>query len=201
MSRYRKFLLAATLAVFVWSGIRPHDYFTWVLEVFPVVIGGIVLWLTRRKFPLTDLSYTLIAIHAAVLAIGGHSTYALAPIGEWMKDLFGFSRNNYDKIGHFMQGFGPAIWVREILIRTSPLKRSTWLHSVVIAFVLAGSAVYEFVEWWMSLLSGSRGDAFLGTQGYIWDTQTDMFLALVGGIIGLVLLSRLHDAQLKRLQK
>lgn len=200
MTFYRKLLLVATVAVFVWSGIRPHDYFTWVLEVFPAVIGGVVLWFTRRRFPLSDLSYTLIAIHVAVLAIGGHSTYALAPIGEWMKEAFGFARNNYDKVGHFMQGFGPAIWVREILIRTSPLKKSTWLHPVVIAFVLAGSAVYEFVEWWMSLLSGSRGDALLGTQGYVWDTQTDMFLALVGGAFGLLLLFRLHDEQLKKLK-
>lgn len=200
MTFYRKFLLAATVAVFVWSGIRPHDYFTWMLEVFPAVIGGIVLWVTRRRFQLSDLSYTLIAIHVAVLAIGGHSTYALAPIGEWMKEAFGFARNNYDKVGHFMQGFGPAIWVREILLRTSPLKKSKWLNPVIVAFVLAGSAVYEFIEWWMSLLSGSRGDAFLGTQGYVWDTQTDMFLALVGGALGLLLLFRLHDAQLKRLK-
>jgi putative membrane protein len=193
-------LLVAVLAFWVWSGIGPHDTrLTWVLETFPFMIALPVMLLTYRRFPLTNLTYALIAIHAMILMLGGHYSYAKVPLGFWMEDWFGWTRNNYDKIGHFMQGFGPAIYVREIVVRTSPLKPGKWLDVVSIAVPLAFSALYEIIEWLASLSNPSDTEAFLGTQGYIWDTQTDMFWCLIGSIFALLLLTRLHDKYLSRI--
>lgn len=195
--KYPAVLLAGTLVVWIWSGIGPHDTrLTWVLETFPVMVALPLLLLTYRKFPLTDLTYTLIAIHAVVLMLGGHYSYAKVPLGFWMEEWFGWTRNNYDKIGHFMQGFGPAIYTREIMARTSPLKGGGWLGVVSVAIPLAFSALYEIIEWLASLSNPADTEAFLGTQGYIWDTQTDMFLCLIGSAVALALLTRLHNAYL-----
>jgi putative membrane protein len=158
-----------------------------------------VLLLTYRRFPLTNLAYTLIAVHAMILMLGGHYSYAKVPIGFWMEDWFGWTRNNYDKIGHFMQGFGPTIYVREVIARTSPLKAGTWLGFISIAVPLAFSALYEIVEWLASLSNPTDTEAFLGTQGYIWDTQTDMFLCLIGSVVALVCLKGLHDRYLQNM--
>lgn len=189
-------LLAIGAAVFVWSGIGPHDRTTWWLEVFPVILAVPVLWLTRKRFPLTPLAYRLIFVHALILMLGGHYTYARVPLGFWAQELFGFARNHYDRIGHLAQGFVPAIIAREILIRTSPLKGGKWLPVVVTSICLAISACYEFIEWWAALLGGSAATDFLGTQGDVWDTQWDMFLAFGGAILAQLTLSRLHDKQL-----
>jgi len=192
-------MLAIASVVFVWSGIRPHDYFTWFLEVVPVIIAFIIILITYNRFRLTNLLYGLITIHAIILMIGGHWTYAEVPLFNWLRDIGIFSRNNYDKIGHLAQGFIPALVAREILIRASPLKNSKWLNFLSVCVVVALSALYEIIEWWVSLASGGAGDSFLGTQGYIWDTQSDMFLALVGAIVSLLLLSKIHDRYLNRM--
>jgi putative membrane protein len=194
---YHKILLVVVAIFYAWTLYEATDYFTWCLEIFPAVLGLILILVTYRRFPLSNLSYTLIAIHAMILAYGGAYTYAKTPFGFWLSDIFGWSRNNYDKIGHFMQGFGPAIWGREILIRLSPLKNSRWLNWTVIAYILAFAAIYEFIEWGISLISGEAGDAFLGTQGYIWDTQSDMLFALIGSIVALLLLTKIHDKYLE----
>jgi putative membrane protein len=192
-------LLAAVAAVFVWSGIRPHDYFTWFLEVAPALLGLAALAATWRRFRLTDLAYVLIAIHAVILLVGGHYTYAEVPLFHWIRDAFHQARNNYDKVGHFAQGFIPAILTREILLRTSPLRPGKWLSFLTVSVCLALSALYEFVEWWVSLATGSEADAFLGAQGYVWDTQSDMLYCTVGAIVSLALFSRLHDRLLRAL--
>jgi putative membrane protein len=191
-------LLVGTVALIV-SGIGPADRTTWLLEVFPILIAVPILFITRNRFPLTPLVYRLIFLHALILMLGGHYTYAKVPLGFWMQDVFGFARNHYDRIGHFAQGFVPAMVAREILLRTSPVTRGRWLFVIVTAICLAISACYEFVEWWAAVLGGSAADAFLGTQGDVWDTQWDMFLAFVGAIAALVLLSRYHDKQLRDL--
>jgi putative membrane protein len=190
-------LLAAVAAVFVWSGIRPHDYFTWFLEVLPALLGFALLAATWRRLRFTDLAYVLIAIHAVILMVGGHYTYAEVPLFHWIRETFHQSRNNYDKVGHFAQGFIPAILTREILLRTSTLRPGKWLSFLTVSVCLALSAVYEFVEWGVSLATGSEGDAFLGTQGYVWDTQSDMLYCTVGAIVSLALFSRLHDRLLR----
>lgn len=195
-------LLAVVLAFWLWSGIEPHDTrLTWVLETFPVMVALPVMLLTYRRFPLTNLTYTLIAAHSIVLMLGGHYSYARVPLGFWMEDWFGWTRNNYDKIGHFMQGFGPAIYVREILVRTSPLRPGKWLMFLSVAAPLAFSALYEIIEWMASLSNPTDTEAFLGTQGYVWDTQTDMFWCLIGSIVALVLLTRLHNSHLSRMNE
>ena len=191
-------LLALFLAALIWSAIRPHDYFTWGLEVFPAIIGAALLIATRRRFPLTPLLFVLLFLHALILVVGGHYTYARVPLGFWMQDLFGFTRNHYDRIGHFAQGFVPAILVREILIRVRAVRGRGWLFTIVVAICLAFSALYELLEWIVAVLSGSKGDSFLGTQGDVWDTQKDMALAFVGAITAQLLLGRLHDRQLRR---
>jgi putative membrane protein len=188
-------LLVLVLLGLVLSGIGPKDRVTWVLEVFPVLIGVPLLVLTRRRFPLTPLLYRLLAVHAVILMAGGHWTYADVPLGEWVKDWTG-GRNSYDKLGHFAQGFVPAILAREVLLRRSPLGRGRWLSVFVVSVCLAFSAFYEMLEWWAAVLGGSGADAFLGTQGYVFDTQSDMFWALVGAVAALVLLGRVHDRQL-----
>ncbi len=199
-NRYPLILLTLVLAFWLWSGIGPHDTrLTWVLETFPVMIALPILLLTYKRFPLTGLTYTLIAIHAAILMLGGHYSYAKVPIGFWMEDWFGWTRNNYDKIGHFMQGFAPAIYVREVVVRTSPLKPGKWLGLMSISVPLAASAVYEIIEWVASLSNPTDTEAFLGTQGYIWDTQSDMFWCLIGSAVTLLLLTKLHNKYLSAL--
>ena len=190
-------LLVAGVVLLVLSGIAPRDRFTWVLEVAPILIGAPILVATRRRFRLSPLLYRLLFVHACVLMVGGHYTYAEVPLGFWMRDAFGFTRNHYDRIGHFAQGFVPAILAREILLRRTPLRPGGWLFFLVTCVCLAFSAFYELVEWWTALATGSAATAFLGTQGDPWDTQWDMFLAFVGAIAALVLLSRFHDRQLR----
>ena len=180
----------------VWSGIGPYDRLTWVLEVVPVLIAVPLLVWTARSFPLTPLVYVLIAVHSLILMYGGHYTYALTPLGEWMREAFGFSRNHYDRIGHLMQGFGPAMIARELLLRTSPLRPGKWLFALITLSILGVSACYEFTEWWAAIAGGDAAGAFLGTQGDVWDTQWDMFLAGCGAIAAQVLLARIHDRQL-----
>jgi putative membrane protein len=176
---------------------RNFPFVTWCLEVAPAVIGGVVLWFTRERFPLTTLVYVLILIHCIILMIGGHYTYAEVPLGEWVRELVDGSRNNYDKLGHFVQGFIPAIITRELMIRLEVFNSSRWRDFFIVCFCLAFSAFYELIEWWVALLSEEAADAFLGTQGYVWDTQSDMGWAFFGAVLALVLLSRLHDRQLR----
>jgi putative membrane protein len=197
-STYELVLLAVVVIVFVWSGIQPHDRFTWVLEVFPAMIGIPILLYVYPRFRFTPLVYTLVAIHAIILMVGGKYTYAEVPLGYWMKETFGFARNHYDRIGHFAQGFVPAMLSREIFIRRSPLRGTRWLPFLVICFCLGFSAFYELIEFWTALSTGSASEAFLGTQGDPWDTQWDMMLALIGAIVALLTLSRWHDRQLRR---
>jgi putative membrane protein len=192
-------LFAVVLLGLVWSGIDPYDRLTWFLEVVPVLVAVPLLAWTARSFPLTPLAYVLIAVHALILMYGGHYTYALTPLGNWMQDVFGFTRNHYDRIGHLMQGFGPAIIARELLLRTSPLRPGKWLFALITLSILGVSACYEFTEWWAAIAGGDAAGAFLGTQGDVWDTQWDMFLAGCGAILAQVLLARVHDRQLWQL--
>jgi putative membrane protein len=185
--------------IFIWSAIEPRDYFTWVLEVAPAVIGLVVLVVTFNSFRLTTLTYSLILAHCVLLMVGAHYTYAEVPLFEQLKPIFGFERNNYDKLGHFVQGFVPAIIAREVLIRKQVVDSAAWRNFFIVNFCLAFSAFYEVIEWLVAILAGGSSEAFLGTQGFVWDTQTDMALALVGSIISLLILSRLHDAQLRKL--
>ncbi len=189
-----------TLAVLAVSFLCAIDRVTWLLEVFPVLIGLPILVLTYERFRLSSLVYWLLIIHIIILALGGTYTYAKVPLGFWMQDWFGFERNNYDKIGHFAQGFIPAILAREILLRTSPLQKGKWLTFIVISICLAISAFYELIEWWAAVVQGASAEAFLGTQGYEWDAQSDMFLALVGACLSLLMLSGLHNRQLMKVQ-
>ena len=201
MKRYHIILLGIFFAVLIWSAVNPKDYFTWFLEVFPALIGIVVLGLTYKKFQLTDLTYTLIVIHAAILCVGGHYTYAEVPLFNDIRDWLGQDRNNYDKIGHLAQGFIPAVIARELLIRHQVVNHKKWLGFIIVCMCLALSAFYELIEWWVGASSGESAEAFLGTQGYVWDTQSDMFLALLGSVLALLLLSRFHDQQLKKIQK
>jgi len=185
----------------IWSGINPKDQFTWFLEVIPAVIGVLVLALTYKSFRLTPLLYILILIHCIILMIGGHYTYAEVPLFDYLKDVFSFSRNNYDKVGHFAQGFVPALIAREIILRKNIVQGVGWQALFIVSFCLAFSAFYELIEWWVALASGENAEAFLGTQGYVWDTQSDMGLALLGAITALVTLSKLHNRQLVQVGK
>ena len=184
------------LLVLAWSAIEPADRVTWWMEVIPALVGFAILIMTRQRFPLTELVYFLILIHAVILMVGGHYTYAEVPIGDWLRDLTGGGRNNYDKLGHLAQGFIPAIIAREIMIRNKVVAVRGWLSFLVLCVVLAVSALYEIVEWWAALISSEAAESFLGTQGYIWDTQSDMMWALSGAILSLVTLSKLHDRQI-----
>jgi len=189
--------LSIFIPVLIWSAVLPKDPFTWFLEVLPVFIGLFILLLTYKKYPLTPLLYILILIHMVVLMVGGHYTYAEVPLFDWIKEVFDHSRNNYDKVGHFAQGFIPAILAREILIRKDIIQGAKiWLNFIILSVVLAFSAFYELVEWWVALAVGEDAEAFLGTQGYMWDTQSDMGYALFGGVMALLLLTKLHDKQL-----
>jgi putative membrane protein len=192
-------LLAITLALLIFSGIAPYDRTTWWLEIFPILLAAPVLIATASRFPLTPLAYRLIFVHALILMLGGHYTYARVPLGFWLQDALHLARNHYDRIGHFAQGFVPAIIAREILLRRTQLKPGGWLFFVVTCVCLSISVFYEFIEWWAALLGGSAADEFLGTQGDVWDTQWDMFMAFVGAISAQLLLGRVHDRQLTRL--
>jgi putative membrane protein len=194
-----RILLTLFLAVFVWSLIHPHDYFTWFLEVFPAIIGIVLIIALRRRFPLTPLLLTLLTIHAIILMVGGHYTYALVPFGFWMRDVLHTARNDYDRIGHFAQGFVPAMVAREILIRRDVVRSRGWRYFIIVSICLAISAMYELLEWRVSVATGSAGDSFLGTQGDVWDTQEDMATALIGALTAPLLLGRLHDRQLTAL--
>ncbi|MCU7930075.1 MAG: DUF2238 domain-containing protein [Candidatus Thiodiazotropha sp. (ex Codakia rugifera)] len=188
---------AGVVILLALSGIDPvADRYTWFLETLPVMIGLPLLFFTRQGFPLTILVYRLLALHAVILIIGGFYTYAEVPLFNWIRDSLELSRNHYDRVGHFVQGFVPAMLAREILLRRSPLHQGRWLFFLCVCFCLAFSAFYELIEWWVALLSEEAADAFLGTQGDPWDTQTDMFLALIGAISALLLLSKVHDRQL-----
>lgn len=191
-------LLTVALAATALSGIGPYERGTWLLEVGPVLVGAPILVLTKRRFPMTMLVYRLLCVHALILVLGGHYTYARVPLGNWVQDLFDLSRNHYDRLGHFVQGFVPAILTREILLRTSPLRPGKWLAVLVVSVCLAFSALYELMEWWAAVIGGDSAESFLGTQGDVWDSQWDMFLALLGAITSLLLLSRTHDRALTR---
>lgn len=192
-------LCAAAVIGLVISGIGPHDRLTWLLEVSWVIAGIPVLLFTRERFPLTPLLYRLLFVHALILIVGGHYTYEHVPPGNWVRDWLDLERNNYDRLGHVAQGFIPAILVREILLRSSPLRAGKWLLVIVTSICLAFSAFFEMLEWWVAVLGGEAADAYLATQGDVWDTQWDMFCALSGAIVSQALLSRWHDRQLARL--
>ena len=194
-----KIWLFIYFTIFIWSSINPKDYFTWFLEVFPAMIALIVLALTYRKFRLTPLVYSLILIHCIILMVGGHYTYAQVPLFDFFKELLNQDRNNYDKIGHLAQGFVPAMIAREIIIRKSIITMEAWRNFFIICFCLAFSAFYELIEWWVAIFTNEAANDFLGTQGYIWDTQSDMFWALFGSILALIILRKYHDKQLKNL--
>ena len=189
--------MAVFLAVLAWSAVNPHDYPTWWLEVLPALIGAAILWYTRETFPLTRLVYVLVLVHCIILMVGGHYTYAEVPLFDWIGEQLGHSRNNYDKLGHFAQGFVPAMVAREIVIRKNVFNSLPWRNFFIVCFCLGFSAFYELIEWWVALLSEEAAESFLGTQGYTWDTQSDMGWALLGALLALTFLGRLHDKQLR----
>lgn len=192
--------LGVYFGVLVWSAMDPHDYFTWALEVAPAILALLILVATRRRFPLTSLSYGLILVHCVILMIGGHYTYAQVPLFDDLARVLGGTRNNYDKLGHFAQGFVPATVAREVLLRLGVLRPGAWCALLVVCFALAVSALYEIIEWAVALISGAAAERFLGTQGYVWDTQSDMAMALLGAVTALALLTRVQDRQLRRWQ-
>lgn len=192
-------LLFVVLLVLGWSAYKPHDYPTWCLEVAPAVIGIAILLATGRRFPMTPLSYVLIAAHCILLIVGGHYTYSEVPIGNWARDEFGLSRNHYDRVGHFFQGMVPAIIAREILIRCSPAKRGAWMVFFILCICTTISAVYELLEWVTAEIGGEGAQSFLGTQGDVWDAQKDILLCILGAIFSLLAFSRLHTRQLKQM--
>ena len=189
------------LAILAWSAWKPHDYFTWILEVFPAIIAGVVLVVIYPRFRFTSLVYVLILIHAAILMIGGRYTYAEMPLFSWLRDAFHLARNYYDRLGHIAQGFVSAMIVREILIRNAVVTGRRWLFFIVCSIALAISACYEFFEWWVAVASGTAADSFLATQGDVWDTQWDMFMALCGAIMAQLTVAGIHDRQLRALSR
>ena len=195
-SSYLWFLLVSYLLILLWSAIKPHDYFTWFLEVVPALGGGAILFAVRKRFTPSTLFFTLVWLHAIILTVGGHYTYAEVPLFNWIRDTLHTQRNSYDGVGHFAQGFMPAIYAREILLRTTPLKRGGWLFTIVVCICLAISALYELIEWWVAISTGTAADAFLGAQGDPWYTQKDMALCLIGSILGYLSLFRIHDRSL-----
>lgn len=199
--KLQAWLLALWTVALAASGYRAYDPFTWVLEVAPAVIGVALLLATYRRFPLTSLLYGLIFLHSLILMLGGHYTYARVPLGFWMQEAFGFARNHYDRIGHVAQGFVPAMIARKLLVRHAVVQRGGWLAAVIILVCLGISAIYELIEWAAAALTGTAADAFLGTQGDVWDSQKDMLLAGLGASAALLLLSRAHDRALSRLKQ
>jgi len=193
-------LLSLFFIGLILSGIKPHDYFTWFLEVFPAILGCLVLMATFNRFRFTYLTYCFILIHCYILFIGGHYTYAEVPFFDWIREVFHQSRNNYDKVGHFAQGFVPAMIARELFIRLEIVKRGLWLSFLTVCVCISISVFYEFLEWGVTVLSGQSAEAFLGTQGYVWDTQSDMLYAMIGAVCMIIFMSRFQDKQLKRLK-
>jgi putative membrane protein len=187
-----------TLIILIISFVLTFDRMTWVLEVFPILFGFPILFFTYKRFPFLCLFSVLLIVHFIILSVGGIYTYAKVPLGYWMQDWFGFSRNNYDKIGHFAQGFVPALLIREVLLRTSPLKQGKWLNFIIVSICLAISAFYELIEWWVSAIQGASAEDFLGTQGDVWDAQSDMLFALIGATVALLLLSKYHNKLLEK---
>jgi putative membrane protein len=198
-SRYLGLLSVFFFAVLLWSAVNPKDYFTWILEVSPGIGGFIVLGATYRRFRFTSFLYTLMLMQCVILFIGGHYTYAEVPLFDWIKELVGGTRNNYDKVGHFAQGFVPAIIARELILRLKVTQSRAWTNYFAVSSALAISAFYELIEWWTALYTGESAEAFLGTQGYVWDTQSDMLLALIGSLVAVVLFSKYHDAKMKEI--
>lgn len=205
MNPYKKpdyfgiFLVVSLIAIFIWSVINPKDYLTWLMEVMPAIIGAVILLLAYKRFKLSRLSYFLLWIHAIILIVGGHYTYAENPLFNWIKEILNLSRNYYDRLGHFAQGFIPAIIAREIILRKKIIENKKWLFFIIVFVILGFSAFYEFIEWWASLLAGEAADAFLATQGDVWDTQWDMFMCFIGSILSLLFLSRMHDKSMKKI--
>jgi putative membrane protein len=196
VSRLHIFLLISLFGVLVWSGIKPHDYFTWFLEILPAILAVAILAFFYNRFRFTDLIYVTVWLHCIVLLVGAKYTYAEVPLGYYASDLFGWSRNNYDKVGHFMQGFSPALITREVFIRKNIVNGKWWTYFLAVAVPLAFSAFYEFVEWWVAVATGDSAESFLGTQGYQWDTQTDMFMCMTGSILALLFLSRQQNKEM-----
>ena len=192
-------LLLIVAIVFCWSGWRPHDRFTWWLEIAPGLAGIAILLATYRRFTFTTLCYTLVALHICILCVGGHYTYARVPVFDWLPPVFGWERNHFDRLGHFMQGFVPAMIAREIFVRLQIVNRKKWIPFLVVSVCLAISAFYELVEWWTAHVSGSAADDFLGTQGDVWDTQEDMCMALIGVVCALLFLSYFQDRALRKI--
>jgi putative membrane protein len=199
----KKYTILITLFLFglIISAINPHDYFTWILEVFPAIIGFAVLLVTFKKFQFSYLTYVMILFHCYVLFIGGHYTYAEVPLFDWIREVFHQSRNNYDKVGHFTQGFVPAMITRELLIRKNVVKKGGWLSFLTVCVCLSISAFYEFLEWFVAIVSGQNSDSFLGTQGYVWDTQSDMLYAFMGALIMIILFSKIQNRQIEKVTK
>lgn len=189
-------LILVYLTVLVWSSIAPFDYFTWTLEVFPAIIGFIILVTTYKRFKFTSITYSLILLHCCILFIGGHYTYAEVPLFNWIKETFHQDRNNFDKLGHFAQGFVPAMITREIFIRKKIIAITAWRNFLIVATCISISAGYEFLEWFVAVMSGQSADSFLGTQGYIWDTQSDMLYATIGAMAALLILSKFQSKQI-----
>lgn len=182
------------------SAINPHDYFTWFLEIFPAIIGLIIVVATYKSFPLTKLTYSFLLIHSIILFVGGHYTYAEVPLFDWIKETLNQSRNNYDKVGHFAQGFVPALLIREVIVRKKVIQFKSWRNVLIVSMCMAISTSYEFIEWFVAILSGESAEAFLGTQGYIWDTQSDMLYATIGAIIALTLLGKTQQKAIESLR-
>jgi len=196
MDNTKKALLSVFCIVLLWSGIAPHDYFTWFLEVLPALLALLALALTWNRFRFSNFIYVVVCIHSVILMIGGHYTYAEVPVGYWIKDLFDFGRNHYDRLGHFAQGFTPALVMREVVIKREIIRGRGWRFFFIASAVLGLSAFYEFFEWWTALATGEAAAAFLGTQGDVWDTQWDMFMCMMGALTALVLFRGLHDRYL-----
>ena len=201
MKKEGTWLAIGTVGVLIWSGILPHDRLTWYMEVAPVLIGLPLLVATAKRYPLSPLLYRLLFFHGVILMVGGHYTYAEVPLGQWFQNILGLSRNHYDRLGHFAQGFIPAILARELLLRQTPLIPGRWLGFLCISVCLAFSAFYELIEWWAAIWLGQSAEAFLGTQGDVWDTQWDMFLALCGACLAIIFLSATHNRSLNKLSR
>jgi putative membrane protein len=201
-NNFNKVLLLIFFLALILSAIKPHDYFTWFLEVSPALVGLIAIWYLVKyyNFGFTHLILYLLLIHSIILMIGGHWTYAEVPLFNWLRDTGLFSRNNYDKVGHFMQGFVPVLVAREILIRKTPLTSTTWINFLSICVAQAASSVYELFEWLISALYGSAGDSFLGTQGDIWDTQSDMLFCLIGALAAILMMGKIHNKAIEKIK-
>jgi putative membrane protein len=199
--KYLSILIIIFFIILIWSGINPKDYFTWFLEVIPGLLGFIILALTYKRFRFTNLLYTLMLIHCAVLFFGGKYTYAENPLFEYIKQIFDLQRNNYDKLGHFLQGFIPTMIAREILIRENIIANKKWIPFFLLCIAMFISSIYELIEWMVAVLKGESADAFLGTQGYIWDTQSDMLFAFIGSIFAIIFLSKKHNELISKICK